>query len=130
MPGIYTTVADHLEMLFSNVSYKKLVEINGRNCFKDKLIIFMSVIIKSSIIIFAFVDTGCSNNRDAPDKAGAFLGDGLFGHNAVFVFNDNKHLFFLAGFGVDIGQHFLFLGALAQKFPAGDFGAEIGGDNA
>ena len=72
MTGIYAIIADHFEMFFRDVLDKKLHELKCSDCFNDKFIILVAVVMEGDIFTIIFVDAFCGDNRSAKVTADIF----------------------------------------------------------
>ena len=91
--GIKTVVTHHFEMFVGNMSDDPADEINGRNGFADKFIIFVAVVMKGDKFAVIMINSRGSNNRSAEITADIF--DDIF--RVAFV-----------GLGIDIETVFVF----------------------
>lgn len=65
VPGIKAVVSDHFKMLIRDVLNDKLNELNGRNCFFDKRMIFVFMVMKGNHVAIIGVNSGESNDGSA-----------------------------------------------------------------
>lgn len=63
--GINAVVANHLKMLFGDMTDKPLDEMHSRNCLVNQLVVFVSVVMEGNKLTVIGVDSRGSNNRSA-----------------------------------------------------------------
>ena len=72
---IYPIVAEHFEMFFGDVYNQFLDEVQSRNGFSNRLVVFMSGVMKGYIFAVIIINTRCGDNRSAEVSADVFNGD-------------------------------------------------------
>ena len=65
MSGINAVVANHLKMLFGDMTDKPLDEMHSGNCLVNQLVVFVSVVMEGNKLTVIGVDSRGSNNRSA-----------------------------------------------------------------
>lgn len=76
MTSIDAIIANHLKMLFGDVTNETFNKLHSRNGFSDEHVILMAIIVESDSIIFFIIgiNTGSSNDR-TPEISADILKD-------------------------------------------------------
>lgn len=113
VPGIKPIITSHLKILFRDMLYEELNEVDGREGFLDKDIVFMPVVMESDVFAVIGVNAGKSNDRPSQVTADIFdnrvcIGEGRLSIDikAVLVFTIDKRFGLFKG-GADPFLHFI-----------------------
>ena len=72
MTGIYAIIADHFEMFFRDVLDEEFHEFKSSDCFNDKFIILMTIVMEGDIFTIIFINAFRGDNRSAQVTADIF----------------------------------------------------------
>ena len=70
---IYPIVAEHLEMFFGDVDNQFFDEVQSRNGFSNRFVIFVSGVMEGYIITIIIINTRCGNDRSAEKPSACLL---------------------------------------------------------
>ena len=95
--GIDAVITNHLEVLFRDMSDETLYEIQNRDGFINKFVIFVSVVVESHEITIVFINAGSGNYRASEISANVFsngcrIGEARFGINIEAVPNSKNYI--------------------------------------
>lgn len=75
MFGIDAIITEHFEMFLRDVNDKSLDEVESRNCFSNRFIIFVTCIVKGHIFSVVSIDARSGNHRSSKISADIFNSD-------------------------------------------------------
>lgn len=111
--GIKPIITCHLKILFRDMLYEELDEVDGREGFLDKNIVFMPVVMESDVFAVIGVNAGKSNDGSSQVTADIFddrvgIGEGrlCIDIKVVLVFTIDKRFGLFKG-GSDPFLHFI-----------------------
>ena len=119
---IDAVIPNHFEIRFGDVADKSFHEIQYGNGFKNKLVVFMSVVVEGDRIAIIFINTGSGDNRSSKVSADVFCDNGRIAEirfcidiKPVLLIPVNRGFDFFEGI-TNPGMHFVKESGL-KRFP-------------